>query len=106
MHICASAPTIIDSDHGSSPNRHQAIIWANVGILLIEHLRTSMKIHTFSFKKINLKNYRLENGGKFVAALMFNRALFILRVYEHRPNQFNMRLWSDSFEINSSLIAN
>ena len=60
MHICISKLTIIGSDNGLSPGRHQAIIWSNAGILLIEPLQTnfseiSIAIHTFSFKKIHLK---------------------------------------------------
>ena len=51
---------IIDSDNGLSPDRRQAIIWTNVGILLIGPLETKLReilieIHTFSFKKIDLK---------------------------------------------------
>ena len=34
-HICVSKQTIIGSDNGLSPGRHQAIIWTNDGILLI-----------------------------------------------------------------------
>ena len=37
-HICVSILTIIGSDNGLSPGRHQAIIWTNAEILLI-HLR-------------------------------------------------------------------
>ena len=59
-HICISKLTIIGSDNGLSPERHQAIIWTNAGILLIEPLGTnfseiSNEIHTFSFKKMHLK---------------------------------------------------
>ena len=59
-HICVSKLTIIDSDNGLSPGRRQAIIWTNVGILLIGPLGTNfsemlIEIHTFSFKKIHLK---------------------------------------------------
>ena len=44
--------TIIVSDNGLSPGRHQAIIWTNAGILLIRPLGTnfseiSIEIHTF-----------------------------------------------------------
>ena len=51
---------IIGSDNGLSPDRHQAIIWTNAGILLIGRLGTNFntiwnEIHTFSFKKIHLK---------------------------------------------------
>ena len=34
-HICISKLTIIGSDNGLSPGRHQAIIWTNAGRLLI-----------------------------------------------------------------------
>ena len=40
-HICVGKLTIIDSDNGLSPKRRQAIIWTNVGILLIGPLGTN-----------------------------------------------------------------
>ena len=60
MHIYVSRITNIGSDNGLSPGRRQAIIWTNVGILLIRTLRTNFSeilsaIHTFSFKKMHLK---------------------------------------------------
>ena len=59
-HICISKQTIIGSDIGLSPGRHQAIIWTNVGILLIGPLGTKfneilIEIHAFSFKEMHLK---------------------------------------------------
>ena len=57
-HICVSKLTIIDSDNGLSPDRRQAIIWINTGILLIGPLGTNFSeilIETFSFKKMRLK---------------------------------------------------
>ena len=59
-HICVGILTIIGSDDGLSPGRRQAIIWTNVGILLIRPLGTSFSeiligIYTFSFKKMLLK---------------------------------------------------
>ena len=59
-HICVSKLTIIVSDNGLSPNRRQAIIWTNAGILLIGPLGTNfseilIKILTFSLKKMRLK---------------------------------------------------
>ena len=59
-HICVSKSTIIASDNGLSPDRRQAIIWNNHGILLIWSLGTNfseflIEIHSFSFKKIHLK---------------------------------------------------
>ena len=77
-HICVSKLTIIESDNGLSPERRQAIIWTNAGILLIGPLgtnlnETSIEIHTYSFKKIHLKL----SSGKW-------RPLFLgLNVFTH-----------------------
>ena len=51
---------IFGSDNGLSPNRRQAIIWTNAGLLLIGPLGTNfieiiIKILAFSFKKMRLK---------------------------------------------------
>ena len=59
-HICVSELTIIGSDNGLSPGRHQAIIWTNAGIMLIRTSGTNFseilgKTHSFSFKKMHLK---------------------------------------------------
>ena len=58
--ICDSKLTNIVSDNDLLPGRHQAIIWINVGILLIRPLETNfseilINIHIFSFKKMYLK---------------------------------------------------
>ena len=42
-HICVSKITIIGSDNGLSPGRRQAIIWTNVGILLIGPLANKLR---------------------------------------------------------------
>ena len=52
-HLCISKLTIIGSDNGLSPDRAQAIIWTNAGLLLIGPLGTNfseilIKIITFS----------------------------------------------------------
>ena len=59
-HICVGKPTIIGSDNGLSPDRRQAIIWTNDGILLIAPLGTNFSeivtgIQAFSFKRMHLK---------------------------------------------------
>ena len=59
-HVCVSKLTIIGSDNGLSPDRRQAIIWTNAGLLLIGPFGTSfseilIEILTFSFKKMRLK---------------------------------------------------
>ena len=60
MHICVDNLTIIGSDNGLSPQRRQAIIGTNVGILLFGTLGKNfseilIKMHIFSFKKMHLK---------------------------------------------------
>ena len=59
-HICISKLTSICSNNGLSSGWHQAIIWTNAGILLIEPLRTNIsqsliEIQTFLFKKMHSK---------------------------------------------------
>ena len=59
-HICVSKLTIIGSDNGLSPGRHQANIWTSNGTLLIGPLGTNFSeiligIQTFSFKSMQLK---------------------------------------------------
>ena len=59
-HICVGKLTIIVSDNGLSPERHQAIIWTNDGIFLIRTLGKKLQwilseMHSFSFKKMHLK---------------------------------------------------
>ena len=59
-HICVNKLTILDSDNGLSPDRRQAIIWTNAGLLLIGPLGTNfseilIEILRFSFKKMRVK---------------------------------------------------
>ena len=41
MHICVGKLTIIGSDNRLSPEQRQAIIWTNVGILLMGPMGTN-----------------------------------------------------------------
>ena len=59
-HICVGNQTIIGSDNGLSPDRCQAFIWNNAGILLIGPLVTNfseilIEIYTLSFKRMHMK---------------------------------------------------
>ena len=59
-HICAGHLTIIGSDNGLTPGRHQAITWTNAGLLFIGLLGRNFseilfRIQTFSFKKMHFK---------------------------------------------------
>ena len=72
--ICVSKSTTIGSDNSLSPDRHQAIIWTNIGILLIGPLGTNfseilIEIYTFSFKKMHLK---MSSGKWWPFCLSFN----------------------------------
>ena len=59
-HICVHKLTNIGSDNGLSPDRRQAMIWTNAGILLFRTLGTNFseilsEIHAFWFRKMHLK---------------------------------------------------
>ena len=59
-HICVSQLITIVSDNGLSPDRRQAIIWNNDGLLLFGPMGRKLseifiEIYTFSFKKMHLK---------------------------------------------------
>ena len=78
-HICISKIISIGSDNGFSPVPCQAIIWTNVGILLIGPWGTNfngilIKIQQVSQKKITLK---MSSG---------NWRLFYLNLYEFWRN--------------------
>ena len=61
-HICVVKLTIIGSDNGLSPGRHQAIIWTNAGILLIEPLGTNFSEINFNWNSnIFIQENALEN---------------------------------------------
>ena len=69
-HICVSQLAIIGLDNGLLPDWCQAIIWTNVGLLLIGPLGTNFReilieTYTFSLKKLHLKmsGKCLENTG-------------------------------------------
>ena len=71
---CVSKLTIIGSDNGLSPGRHQAIIWTYAGISLIWTLGTKFsqilnEIHHYSFRKLIWK-FHLFNGGHFASATL------------------------------------
>ena len=84
--ICVRNLTIIGSDNGLLPGRHQAIICTNDGILLIGPLGTNfneilIKILTFSFQTIHLK-MSSGNGDHFCPGLNVLTACTILSVTE------------------------
>ena len=85
-HICVSRPKVFDLDNGLSPGRRQAIIWTNVGTLLIRPLGTKfneilIEIHTFSFTKIQNK---LMSSGNFAAILYRPQSVNRMSLSNHK----------------------
>ena len=95
MHICVGKTTIIGSDNGLLPGRHQAIIWTNAGIWIIGPLGTNfseivIKILTYYSRKCVWKCL-LENGGHLVSASMCYDRLGNYSRTKHNKSYF-MRL--------------
>ena len=107
MHICVNKLTIIGSDNGLLPDRHQAIIWINAGILLIEPLGTNFSeifsgIHTFLFKKMHLKM----SSRKFRPFYLELNVLMISTVPTHSLSLLGTRTYRwVSTRCNSSALA-
>ena len=91
-HICVGKLTTIGSDNGLSPDRRQAIIWTNAGILLIGPLGTNfseilIEILTFSFKKMRLKVSSAKRRSSC-------RGLNVLWKLTKKPLAYPCNLWN------------
>ena len=76
-HICVNKLTSIGSDNGLSPGRRQAIIWTNVGILLLRTLGTIIseiltEIDIFAFTKNTFENVVWEMAAILYRPQCFN----------------------------------
>ena len=60
-HMCVSRLTTIGSDNGLSPDRRQAIIWTNAGILLVGPLGTKLHWKLYQKSYIWIKENAFEN---------------------------------------------
>ena len=60
-HICVSKLIIIGSDNGLSPDRRQAIIWTNAGILFIGTLRTNFSVILIEISNIFIQEKAFES---------------------------------------------
>ena len=69
MHKYISKVTTIGSDNGVSPGWHQAIIWTNAGILLIQILATTLSKILSSC--IFIQQYAFENVVCEMVAFLF-----------------------------------
>ena len=77
-HLRVSKLTIIGSDKGLSPGRHQAINWTNAGISLIWTWGSNFnemlnEIHTFSFKKNAFERTGLKLENYYFFTFTFSR---------------------------------
>ena len=103
-HICVIKLTSIGSDNGLSPGQCRAIIWTNVGTLLIEPLGANfneivIEIH-FHSRKSTWK-FRLRNGGNFVREGWDNASLNVLIVNSSPlPGQNGTNITYDNIECN------
>ena len=70
MHICVSKLTIIGSDNGLLPERHQVIIWTSAGILLIGPLQTNFSEIFSRFLYIFIRENAFENVICEMAAIL------------------------------------
>ena len=69
-HICVNKLTIIGSDYGLSPDRHQAIIWTNAGILLIGPSGTNFSEILIEILTLSLKKNAFESVVCETAAIL------------------------------------
>ena len=90
---------IIVSDIGLSPDRRQAIIWTNAGILSIGPLginfsEISMEIQTFSFKKMRLKSSSAEWQPSCLGLNVFKRVKLLVHTYHTLlMDRYNIKEW-------------
>ena len=106
-HICVGKLTIIGSDNGLSPERRQAIIWTNAGLLLIGPLGTnvseiSIEISTFSFKKMRLK---VSSAKWRPFRLGLNVLMIPHLVCSHIINALEVRVWMNTYFAQKTITA-
>ena len=85
-HICGSRLTPISSDNGLLPDRRQAIIWNNDGILLFGPLGRNfseilIEIYIFSFKKMHFKMPSGKSRPFCLGLNVLNRIWDLLQAY-------------------------
>ena len=64
-HICVSRLTIIDSDNGLSPGRHQTISLTNAGILVVENKCHPNNYHIQGWHMLQYRQFN-GRGGAFI----------------------------------------
>ena len=77
-HICVGKLIIIGSDNDLAPDRHQAIIWTNAGLLWIRPLRTYLiKIQQFSLKKMHVKMSSAKWRPSYPGLIVLNASVMV-----------------------------
>ena len=107
-HICVGNLTIIVSDNGLSPDRRQAIIWTNAGLLSMGPLRiyfneNFIKIQQFSLKKMHVTissaKWRPSCLGLKYTVCMIQKILVIIMTQyytQHHTGKSRIRIvWYD-----------
>ena len=112
VHICVSKLAIIVSDDGLSPRRGQAIIWTNVGMLVIgtNFSEILIEIHTFHSRKCiqniilswpqcvndsaSFSRLSIKCMGLTAVALIRSLPYFYSRSLSHSPHLTNKAHWS------------
>ena len=101
-HICVGKVTIIGSDNGLSPDRRQAIIWTNAGILSIGPLGTKFSeiliaIHVFSFKEMHLKMSSVKWRPSCLGPIVLNKIIWVSMVATSSPSHFQAMAHAHTF---------
>ena len=98
-HICISKWTIISSDNGLSPDRRQAIIWTNAGILLIVPLWTNFSEISIEIPIISFMNMRLKVSSAKWRPFCLGLNVLTLGILRHltRPRRYFNKFyrWSE-----------
>ena len=87
-YICVGKLTNIDSDNGLSPERRQAIIWANVGILLIGHqaiIWANVGIFLIGPLGTNFREFLNRNSYIFIQESAFEIGVYEMAAILSRP---------------------
>ena len=91
-HICVDKLIIIGCDNGLSPDRRQAIIWTNAGLLSIGPLRKYFSEHLIKTQQFSLKKLHVKmSSAKWRPSCLGLNVLInsVIVITLHRgPNQF------------------
>ena len=103
-HIWVGKPTTIGSDNGLSPERRQAIICTNAGILLIGLLGTNFSEISFEILAFSLKKMRLKVSSAkrlpFCPGLNVLTISFAISIEQKKWKHWLQKLWENALSVN------